>query len=826
MGKQGAGSAFVTVALVVASSASAWAQTGDPQLSTDHPYYPGEGAMSTPTRAVAHALAIPRGSLGSSTNRDKLIRLFLWRAEHYAHLDSPAVYNLPGVAPDPNGGNVLMTEYDSLRAMFSYGFGVCGTNHAQMRAFSDEMGWADRRRGLQGDTGYEIYVDGGWRYVNTDQYTLHFLSNSASDHFASLDQVVSTNHRYIEWNPDLGMGYRLPQANTHGNYADFAGVTGTVANRSLQWRDYYQNVWNIAASSSIKMYGEGYTASPIVYRLRRGESFTRWLQPGGIVSDLGLAGLIWWGYNGGNASGTDNAPYAKYSFVQNAPARDDLPGAPEESAGGQRYGNGCFDWTPNLTNNEHLDGAAAVTGTLVTGGSPALRSTGNSTLVLEHFTPYTIAGRPTDAANPANNAVDGAIVTANTVGTVGVEVSVNAGMTWASVGTLSGAGSQVDFTNTVKGRNQYLLRLSFNDGEGLNSLRVRTITMLSQAVYPNLKDGSTQITYAASNTGAMELSPDLWTSAAADSTTGYVQKIADSGNVTGLYYASGGTFAYQSTNNQPVSLTYQITMPPRLATAGATWKQINAAGCFSVRVPPSGGPYGQIEVAAASTGPWTQIASYSPPSDNELSSYWVYGKSGALSGTTYFVRYTAYNGGYQQNIRYLRLFGTYTLPAAASPTEVTYEWNNGAAQTSTHTVAAGASSGTWAISTGSNVVQKKVTIRIPSGGAPVDSDGDGMTDAFELAHGFNPNNPDEDGNGILDGNDDWDGDGTLNKNDSTPGTVPVPPAPAAPAGGGGGGGGGGCGLLGLEALVLWLFRRLRPLPSWRRKNGRRWVLNA
>jgi hypothetical protein len=199
----------------------------------------------------------------------------------------------------------------------------------------------------------------------------------------------------------------------------------------------------------------------------------------------------------------------------------------------------------------------------------------------------------------------------------------------------------------------------------------------------------------------------------------------------------------------------------------------------------------------------------------------VYGKSGALSGTTYFVRYTAYNGGYTQNIRFLRLFGSYTLAAAGSATEVTYEWSNGAAQSNTHTIAAGSSSATWSISTGANVVQKKVTIRVPSGGAPVDTDGDGMTDAFEVAHGFDPNNADQDGNGILDGNDDWDGDGTINKNDTTPGTVPV--AAVAPTGGGGGGGGGGCGLLGLEALILWLFRRLRPGPVWRRKNGHRWV---
>ena len=40
-----------------------------------------------------------------------------------------------------------------------------------------------------------------------------------------------------------------------------------------------------------------------------------------------------------------------------------------------------------------------------------------------------------------------------------------------------------------------------------------------------------------------------------------------------------------------------------------------------------------------------------------------------------------------------------------------------------------------------------------------DSDGDGITDASELALGTDPNNGDEDGNGILDGHDDSDGDG-------------------------------------------------------------------
>ena len=39
-----------------------------------------------------------------------------------------------------------------------------------------------------------------------------------------------------------------------------------------------------------------------------------------------------------------------------------------------------------------------------------------------------------------------------------------------------------------------------------------------------------------------------------------------------------------------------------------------------------------------------------------------------------------------------------------------------------------------------------------------DSDGDGLTDSYEIEWGLDPNNPDEDGNDILDGYDDFDGD--------------------------------------------------------------------
>ena len=58
-------------------------------------------------------------------------------------------------------------------------------------------------------------------------------------------------------------------------------------------------------------------------------------------------------------------------------------------------------------------------------------------------------------------------------------------------------------------------------------------------------------------------------------------------------------------------------------------------------------------------------------------------------------------------------------------------------------------------------------------GIRFDSDGDGLLDDFEILYGFDPSDPDENTNGILDGLDDSDADGLSNTTEAAVGTDPT-----------------------------------------------------
>src|SRR6516225_7247591 len=63
------------------------ADTGDPQLKTDHPWYPGELSCSTFERLFATQAELYKRVTGRDvkTDEDKALASWLWRNTHYWH---------------------------------------------------------------------------------------------------------------------------------------------------------------------------------------------------------------------------------------------------------------------------------------------------------------------------------------------------------------------------------------------------------------------------------------------------------------------------------------------------------------------------------------------------------------------------------------------------------------------------------------------------------------------------------------------------------------------------------------------------------------------
>lgn len=101
----------------------------------------------------------------------------------------------------------------------------------------------------------------------------------------------------------------------------------------------------------------------------------------------------------------------------------------------------------------------------------------------------------------------------------------------------------------------------------------------------------------------------------------------------------------------------------------------------------------------------------------------------------------------------------------------------------------------------------RITYAAGTGAGGPDTDGDGLLDAGEATFGLDPNDADQDGNGVLDGQDDWDGDGLSNADEIAAGSSPGAPPASGASLPDGDSSSSSCGLLGSELLLLALFRR-------------------
>lgn len=439
---------------------------GDPQLRTDHPWYPGELAISTFDRLFRTQAELYTRVTGRPvvSDEDKALASWYWRNLHYAHGEDGKC--------DLFGQGFGKTEWNReyWTGLFAHGIGLCGTTHAQYTAEMNALLGHCRARcvGVAGHNSFEVYLTGGaygagrWALLDHDISTVVFAPDGSrllSILEISRDLKNLANPEYL---PQRQRGWRLSGLHPQ----DAPGV-------------YTQ--FNTAE------YLAGYAGPPPMVHLRRGESLRRYLAPG--LEDGKT--FVFWGmnYKAGGIPGPErsrtwvNQPEKMYRADRDA----------GHKPGQFRYGNAVYTYTPDFTDGSYREGL--------------IEETPNE-LTFEFYSPYVIA------ATPASDKPWGIYDSGGTNGllisawaSVPVAISTDQGRTWRDAGVIM-PGQSLDATDLVKGHYQYWIRFyagaaTFRDAK----LSWRTVCQCNPATIPHLKDGTNRITFMASNRAVLSAGP-------------------------------------------------------------------------------------------------------------------------------------------------------------------------------------------------------------------------------------------------------------------------------------------------------------------------------
>src|SRR3954470_1691853 len=169
-----------------------WAAVGDPQIKTDHPWYPGELSCSTFERLFKTQAEVYERVTGRrvETDEDKALASWYWRNLHYAHAEEGKC-DLFGT-----GFNKTDWNRDYWGALFGHGFGLCGTTHAQWNAEMDALlGHCHSRSvGVSGHNSFEVFLTGGaygagrWALLDHDISTVMFTPDGSR--LMGIDEIV------------------------------------------------------------------------------------------------------------------------------------------------------------------------------------------------------------------------------------------------------------------------------------------------------------------------------------------------------------------------------------------------------------------------------------------------------------------------------------------------------------------------------------------------------------------------------------------------------------------------------------------------------------
>jgi hypothetical protein len=457
---------LVVVAVAVLAGGPARADVGNPQVRTDHPWYPGELSCSNFDRLFATQAANYRRVVGvePTTDEHKALASWFWRNANYYHgLDARQDLWGKGFAHEDNWTREYWT------GLFAFGFGLCGTTHAQWSAEMDRLLGHGRGRivGVPGHSSFEVFLTGGrygaGRWVLLDHDISTVIYDAKGERLLSIAEIKAdlrlTDRRF---RPERQHGWLVSGLHS----SDAPGV--------------YTDVHNVA-------YLPGYAGPPPTVHLRRGETLRRYLQPG---LDDGRTFVFWgYNYNRGGVPGPErdltwvNQPEKMYGSQTGTPP----------TVGRARFGNAVYTYRPDFTTGDYREGVTDEDDTHVT---------------FAFATPYIIAATPPDdrhwgAYEPGGR--NGLVLRGRA--SCPVAVSVDRGRTWQDCGPFRDG---LDLTDRVKGQRQYLIRFGAAARELAGTgLTTTTVCQANPTVMPHLKAGGSAVHFESSGRGVVSAGPTV-----------------------------------------------------------------------------------------------------------------------------------------------------------------------------------------------------------------------------------------------------------------------------------------------------------------------------
>jgi hypothetical protein len=458
-------SAAVVALLAALAVAPARADVGDPQVGTDHLWYPGELSCSTFARLFASQAEDYRRVTGVEprTEEEKALAAWFWRNTHFYHCEDGGL-DLWGKGIGQ--GDTWVREYWT--GLFGFGFGLCGTTHAQWSAEMEQLlGHArGRTAGVEGHSSFEVFLTGGpyakgkWVLLDHDISTVIF--DPSGTRLLSIREIKDDLQRLTDRNfaPGRQRGWLvsgLHPSDAPGVYTRFDSAA----------------------------YLAGYAGPPPTVHLRRGETLRRYLQPG--LADGKT--FVFWGrnFNALNIAG----PERDLTWVNQPEKMRGSRTGTRSKRGQARYGNAVYTYRPDFRSGDYREGVVDEDGRHVT---------------FAFQTPYIIG------ATPPNLGVFAIHETGGKNGLVlhgkaacPVAISLDRGRTWHDCGKLHDG---LDLTDHVKGRRQYFLRFGAGARDLADAgLTMTTVCQANATVLPRLKDGGSKVRFAASGTAVVSAGP-------------------------------------------------------------------------------------------------------------------------------------------------------------------------------------------------------------------------------------------------------------------------------------------------------------------------------